>query len=334
MKSELSTNTKKSISSLDANSFSYGEFYKRKGHLQLADTMSQSLSEQGTISLKVRKNIDSLKPTDDEYKLLKTAIKKTMESDQYAKFVTIHSQYMYSIHSADSINQRFLPWHRVFLVEYEKLLNSIMKTENPDKDYDIAIPYWDWEHDHNIPEFYADLTPKKDVQVYIWGGRDRLIASPVVTLQAKRFPIIHPNDPNDPDFKWPDESVVKRIKQNDKYKNFCWDMEAGDNGDGPHGIVHVLAGGVNDNPDPTIPYNLDGLGTMADIRISPLDPLFYSHHANIDRIWSEWQKDQEDKGGSSIYPDLNSAEAILDPWPEYTEPNIRKTEDLGYKYGK
>ncbi|MGE5347514.1 MAG: tyrosinase family protein, partial [Acidithiobacillales bacterium] len=23
---------------------------------------------------------------------------------------------------------------------------------------------------------------------------------------------------------------------------------------------------------------------------SPTDPLFFLHHANIDRIWSEWQK--------------------------------------------
>jgi tyrosinase len=43
-----------------------------------------------------------------------------------------------------------------------------------------------------------------------------------------------------------------------------------------HGNVHIAVGGE------------DGTGTMAGAA-SPADPLFWLHHANIDRIWAQWQ---------------------------------------------
>lgn len=32
------------------------------------------------------------------------------------------------------------------------------------------------------------------------------------------------------------------------------------------------------------------LGTIGDLHISPGDPIFYLHHANLDRVWWSWQK--------------------------------------------
>jgi tyrosinase len=45
-----------------------------------------------------------------------------------------------------------------------------------------------------------------------------------------------------------------------------------------HGGVHLAVGGVNPGSS----------GQMAGSN-SPADPLFWLHHANIDRIWAEWQ---------------------------------------------
>ena len=68
---------------------------------------------------------------------------------------------------------------------------------------------------------------------------------------------------------------------------------------------------------------------MGDARISPLDPLFYCHHANIDRIWSEWQREQADNGNTSnINPDLNSEDTKMYPWwPEYSELKLEKLKN-------
>jgi len=40
---------------------------------------------------------------------------------------------------------------------------------------------------------------------------------------------------------------------------------------GSHAAVHIAIGGTMNSPS------------------SPADPIFFLHHANLDRIWSEWQ---------------------------------------------
>ena len=53
-------------------------------------------------------------------------------------------------------------------------------------------------------------------------------------------------------------------------------------------------------------------GTMNNIQYSPADPVFWMHHAEVDRIWSLWQANPANTGG----PTLKGAAATLDPWPE------------------
>jgi tyrosinase len=43
-----------------------------------------------------------------------------------------------------------------------------------------------------------------------------------------------------------------------------------------HGGGHLSVGG--------------DLGVMGDVYASPGDPLFYLHHANMDRLWWQWQQ--------------------------------------------
>jgi hypothetical protein len=94
----------------------------------------------------------------------------------------------------------------------------------------------------------------------------------------------------------------------------------------------VWIGGVNPDPDPNNIF--DSVGAMGDPHISPCDPIFYLHHANLDRIWAGWQKKLEEQGNTSnIYPDLDEEESKMHPWwPEYTELETRQIEIMGYTY--
>jgi tyrosinase len=47
----------------------------------------------------------------------------------------------------------------------------------------------------------------------------------------------------------------------------------------PHDLVHVYVGGA---------ISSSSYGLMADPGIAALDPIFYLHHANIDRMWAVW----------------------------------------------
>jgi len=50
------------------------------------------------------------------------------------------------------------------------------------------------------------------------------------------------------------------------------------------------------------------------------------HHAEIDRIWAEWQA-----ANPGQHPNLPGAAAIMDPWPE-NETATRDITALGYTY--
>jgi hypothetical protein len=59
----------------------------------------------------------------------------------------------------------------------------------------------------------------------------------------------------------------------------------------PHNLVHNCVGGA---------YN--GVGGFMQAFMSPTDPIFYLHHANMDRLWDVWTRKQTAKG-LAILPD-------------------------------
>ncbi|HEU0036628.1 MAG TPA: tyrosinase family protein [Kofleriaceae bacterium] len=81
---------------------------------------------------------------------------------------------------------------------------------------------------------------------------------------------------------------------------------------GIHGGVHIWCG-----------------GTMSDASVSPADPVFWLHHANLDRLWWRWYNDAAH--GNHQNPNLVGADALMDPW-SYTETDTRSITALGYAY--
>ena len=52
----------------------------------------------------------------------------------------------------------------------------------------------------------------------------------------------------------------------------------------PHNLVHNCVGGA---------YNTPPTGGFMQANLSPVDPLFFLHHANIDRLWDVWTRKQK-----------------------------------------
>jgi tyrosinase len=63
---------------------------------------------------------------------------------------------------------------------------------------------------------------------------------------------------------------LQPIRRNSRFNMFSQGLE-----DGPHNACHLLVGGRQ--------------GHMR-AGLSPLDPIFWLHHCNVDRFWAEWQQ--------------------------------------------
>ena len=67
-------------------------------------------------------------------------------------------------------------------------------------------------------------------------------------------------------------------------------------------------------------------GSMGSILNAPCDPVFWMHHAEIDRLWWVWQQAHAGQN-----PPLAGAAATMDPWTE-NHPDTRVINALGFTY--
>ena len=101
----------------------------------------------------------------------------------------------------------------------------------------------------------------------------------------------------------PNAAAVAAVMANGTFNTFAQAVE------GVHNSGHVWVG-----------------GSMGSIPNAPCDPVFWMHHAEIDRLWAAWQTANPGQN-----PVLAGAAAVMDPWTE-TEVDTRDVEALGYTY--
>lgn len=186
--------------------------------------------------------------------------------------------------------QRFLSWHRVYLLKVEKMGQAI----NPA----FFIPYWDWATSPAVPPWFSGFGP---LIVKVAG----------VNISVNRNPPAPP-----PHNTLPTNAQVTSCLGKATYTAFTRAVEEGFGvvpapvGAGMHNRVHVWCN-----------------GSMSFVPDAPADPLFWLHHAMIDRMWSQWQATHP-----GLNPSLAGAFNIMDPWPE-TATNVKSIAVLGYSYG-
>src|SRR6476661_5211958 len=148
---------------------------------------------------------------------------------------------------------QFLTWHRMYLYYFEKVLQAAAGDPN------LRLPYWDYETDGHIPAAYRDPT-------YVLNGatvpNPLYIANRQAQLNAGTAALT--------------AAVVSTsgAMPSTSYAPFNSAIEGT-----PHGSVHC-ATGVGGCPT----------GYMGAVPAAGNDPIFYSHHANIDRLYECWLK--------------------------------------------
>ena len=183
----------------------------------------------------------------------------------------------------------FLAWHRAYLYVFELALR--------DQAPEVVLPWWDWSTDQAVPRGYVERN--------VSGQANPLYSSPI--QRSGREPggpartVRQPGLPDAPPLPSPgDVSAVLALGD---FIDFQTQLEDIHNG------VHVWVG-----------------GTMSDIATAAYDPLFWAHHAMIDRVWRLWQL-AHPQGG----PPASLLAQALPPFTMTVAQTLDATA-LGYDY--
>jgi hypothetical protein len=144
----------------------------------------------------------------------------------------------------------FLPWHRLMLVQFEGVIREVLHDE------DFTLPYWNPitgnEADLVVPAVFRDPgSPLYDGTRWFWVNGGEKIDKPFVGWLSL-------------------DALNEKFYIDGPNGNLGFNPRLDIN---PHFFTHVGLG-----------------GDMADFSTVGADPMFYLHHANIDRLWESWNR--------------------------------------------
>lgn len=230
----------------------------------------------------IRKNIYDLSP--EERIRLINAINTLKANGTYDLFMQMHMDAMMTFTPFDDpVTDRnaghrgpiFLPWHRAFIWEFEQQLRAV--------DPSVSLPYWAFENEN------PNATPLIFSSQY-FGGDGNIVQEDMVTNSPFTWVIIRRIAREENGQRTlPNQTTVNEALQHRVYDTFPFDEQSlgfrsaiegwtGTNAPwGMHNQVHRYIGG-DMLPDETMTRN------------SVNDPIFWLVHANIDRLWWQWQQ--------------------------------------------
>ncbi|WP_261717458.1 tyrosinase family protein [Streptomyces sp. FZ201] len=263
----------------------------------------------------VRKNQANL--TADEKRRLVAALLELKRSGRYDDFVRIHNDFIVGdTDNGERTGHRspsFLPWHRRFLLEFEAALQEV--------DASVALPYWDWTTDRTpraslwAPDFLGGTGRSLDGRVMDGPFAASTGNWPInVRVDGRTYLRRSLGSGGRP---LPTRAEVESVLAIETYDMPPWNSGSdgfrnhleGWRGVNLHNRVHVWVG-----------------GQMA-TGVSPNDPVFWLHHAYVDKLWSQWQR----RHPNSPYlpatgtPDVVHLNGTMKPWN-----NVRPAELLDH----
>jgi tyrosinase len=213
---------------------------------------------------RTREDVDLLRRPENKAKL--DALKLAFKTLQQSANPTSNMKFWANIHGAplgematgpcEHNSELIWPWHRAYLYAFE----SALRASHPPETSNVTIPYWNWmapPSGHRFPAIFEETDSPLNYT-----------DPPPPSRSTQPFPL-SPLDGNTEThllnevLNWNDFGGVPKEQEPGK----------GELESLAHDPVHGFIGGHNSN-------------TARAAR----DPIFWSHHANLDRLWVEWQK--------------------------------------------
>jgi hypothetical protein len=161
-------------------------------------------------------------------------------------------------------NYFFLSWHRMYLYYFERILRKASGNNN------FALPFWDYTDpaQRAIPEPLRNPAAASNplyVEERAPGINDGAEVPASATSFTQAMSFTNFTSPPGSPLSFGGQLVPGPVH----FGGIFGQLE-----NQPHNIIHVLVGGDD--------------GWMSDPNLAARDPVFWLHHANIDRLWSHW----------------------------------------------
>ncbi|MDT5015322.1 MAG: hypothetical protein QOD39_1482 [Mycobacterium sp.] len=165
----------------------------------------------------------------------------------------------------------FTAWHRMYLRHFEQIVQAAVIAEGGPQGW--ALPYWNYERSaqaRKIPPAFTETTlPDGSANPLLVANRRPAVNSGVAMPAA----VASSTDAMDDDhFITPVDGTAGGFGGPQTAFHHGFDGSKGDLELQPHDIVHGWVAGLMNNPD-----------------TAARDPIFWLHHANIDRLWEAWR---------------------------------------------
>ncbi len=167
----------------------------------------------------------------------------------------------------------FLPWHRGYLACFEAIVSETIAGLGGPSDW--ALPYWNYSealtvqpNARRIPPAFRNQTLPNGAVNWLWAPRAQSVngdfgfADDVVSLDALKIAFFA-NSGFQVGFGGPVTGFSLAGNENGAPEEV------------PHNWVHGLIGGQS--------------GFMSFTTTAALDPIFWLHHCNLDRLWEVWR---------------------------------------------
>jgi tyrosinase len=160
----------------------------------------------------------------------------------------------------------FPPWHRMFLYYFERIVRAAVIVDGGPADW--ALPYWNY----GLGGRNATLPLPFRQPKFLDGSQNPLYV-------AERAAGINSGA------ALPERAIspAKALAR----PNYIGTAEFGGNVTSPAQFSEA-GGELEETPHNVVHSLVGGRGLMGDIRKAAEDPIFWLHHANIDRLWSVW----------------------------------------------
>ncbi|XP_057812286.1 polyphenol oxidase I, chloroplastic-like [Salvia miltiorrhiza] len=220
----------------------------------------------------------------------------------------------------------FYPWHRWYLYFYERILGKLID------DPTFALPFWNWDHPDGMvmPAMFAkensSLNDAKRNQTHLPPAPTDLLYSSKSSTDPS---IIVPTNLT--------EMYGEMVRNVSNIEDFYGakyvvgtapDPGPGTVERGSHIALHIWVG------DPRSPAGED----MGNFYSTARDPIFFCHHANVDRLWSVWRDLRGPKPKDFNEPEwLNADFVFYDENAQLVRVKVKDTlEDvkMGFTYQK